>query len=216
MKRILIAGFQQETGSFNPKPTVYEDFNVLSGRKILDVYRQSGSYIGGAVRVFDSREDLEIVPTFAAHSGTGGPVATADLDRLISELLERVEQETAIDGVYLALHGAMAGESEDDPEGRVIEGVRRHVGDIPLTASMDLHGIITDRIVEGIDAISFLHTYPHVDAFETGERAARNLLGMLDGDIKNAVTARVKIPMLARGNELITKTGKFGEAIRVC
>ena len=30
------------------------------------------------------------------------------------------------------------------------------------------------------------------------------------------MTARVKIPMLARGNELITKTGKFGEAIRMC
>jgi microcystin degradation protein MlrC len=30
------------------------------------------------------------------------------------------------------------------------------------------------------------------------------------------VTARVKIPMLARGNQLITKTGKFGEAIRAC
>ena len=33
-KRILIAGFQQETGSFNPKPTVYDDFDVLSGQAI--------------------------------------------------------------------------------------------------------------------------------------------------------------------------------------
>jgi microcystin degradation protein MlrC len=216
MKRILIAGFQQETGSFNPKPTVYDDFDVLSGQKILDAYGQSRNYIGGAVGVFNGRDDLEIVPTYTAHSGTGGPVTTADLDRLISELLERVESESNIDAVYLALHGAMAGESEDDPEGRVLEGVREHVGDVPLTASMDLHGIITDRLVEGIDAISFLHTYPHIDSVETGERAARNLLKILDGEVKNPVTARVKIPMLARGNNLITKTGKFGEAIRMC
>ena len=113
MKRVLIAGFQQETGSFNPKPTVYDDFDVLSGQEMLDAFRQSRGYIGGAAGVFDARDDVEIVPTYTAHSGTGGPVTTADLDRLISELLERVESESNIDGVYLALHGAMAGESED-------------------------------------------------------------------------------------------------------
>ena len=216
MKRILIAGFRQETGSFNPKPSTYEDFDILAGQELLDASRSSGGYVGGALKVFDARDDIEVVPTYSASAGTGGPVATADLDRLISELLERVENESNIDAVYLSLHGAMAGETEDDPEGRVLEGVRKHVGDVPLTASADLHGIITDKLVDGIDAISFLHTYPHVDAYETGERAAINLLKMLDGEIKNPVTGRVKIPMLARGNELITKTGKFGEAIRAC
>jgi microcystin degradation protein MlrC len=216
MKRILIAGFQQETGSFNPKPTVYDDFDVLSGPAILDAYRPARNYIGGAVGIFDARKDVEVVPTYTAHSGTGGPVTTADLDRLTGELLEKVESESNIDAVYLALHGAMAGESEDDPEGRVLEGVRKHVGYVPLTASMDLHGIVTDCLVEGIDAISFLHTYPHIDSFETGQRAARNLLRIMDGEVQNPVTARVQIPMLARGNQLITKTGKFGEAIRMC
>ena len=213
MPRILIAGFLQETGSFNPRPTFCDDFTVLRGQTMLEA---SGGYIGGARDVFRERDDIELVPSYAARAGTGGPVATADLERLISELLEAVETEDHIDAVYLSLHGAMAGESEDDPEGKVLEGIRRHVGDVPLTASMDLHGIITDRLVAGIDAISFLHTYPHVDSRETGMRAARNLLRILDGEIKRPVTARVKIPMLARGNQLITKTGKFGEAIRRC
>ena len=212
----MIAGFLQETGSFNPKPTVYDDFDVLVGDRVLEAFRGSRHYIGGAARVFDARDDVEIVPTYSASSGTGGPVPAADLDRLIGELLEQVQSVSNIDGVYLSLHGAMAGETEDDPEGRVLEEVRAHVGDVPLTASMDLHGIVTDRLVDGIDVISFLHTYPHVDAYETGERAARNLLGMLDGTIQSPTTARVQIPMLVRGNELITKTGKFGEAIRAC
>ena len=214
MKRILIAGFLQETGSFNPKPTRYDDFDVARGLSLIDA--QSERYIGGAAALFDGREDIEIVPTYGAWSVTGGPVASADLERLVSELLEAVRTERHIDGVYLSLHGAMAGEGEDDPEGLVVEGVRAHVGDVPLTASMDLHGIVTDRLVEGIDAISFLHTYPHVDHRETGARAAGNLLKLLDGEVKKPVTARVKIPLLARGNELITKTGKFGEAIRIC
>ena len=97
MKRILIAGFRQETGSFNPKPTVYDDFDVLTGQKMID--KTSGGYVGGALKVFDARDDIKVVPTYSASSGTGGPVATADLDRLIGELLERVEGESNIDAV---------------------------------------------------------------------------------------------------------------------
>ncbi|MFP6645701.1 MAG: M81 family metallopeptidase [Candidatus Latescibacterota bacterium] len=193
----------------------YEDFDILRGQEIVDAFTGSGGSTRGILEVLGKRDDIEIVPTYAAFAGTGGPVAIADLDRLVSELLEAVQSESHIDGVCLALHGAMAGETEDDPEGLVVEGVRRHVGDVPLTAPMDLHGIITDRLLDGVDAISFLHTYPHIDDRETGQRAARNLLRILDGEV-HPVTARVKIPMLARGNELITKTGKFGEAIRMC
>ena len=49
MKRILIAGLRQETGSFNPKPTVYDDFDVLTGQKMID--KTSGGYVGGALKV---------------------------------------------------------------------------------------------------------------------------------------------------------------------
>ncbi|MCC7261455.1 MAG: MlrC C-terminal domain-containing protein, partial [Candidatus Latescibacteria bacterium] len=50
----------------------------------------------------------------------------------------------------------------------------------------------------------------HVDFFETGARAGALLLRLLRG--ARPVTARVKIPALVRGNELITRTG----AIRAC
>ncbi len=50
--------------------------------------------------------------------------------------------------------------------------------------------------------------------FETGQRAARLLLKILDGHAK-PVTAKVAIPALVRGDELITATGLFGESIRL-
>ena len=217
MKRVMIGQFTQEKGSFNPKLSTYDDFNIFRGQEIIDRNRGRDSAMGGALEVFEERSDIEVVPTYAAGMvTTGGPVAAADTERMISELLAEVEASGEnIDGVYLCLHGAMAGVEEPDPEGCVVDGVRRVVGNVPLTASMDLHGILTDRLVEGIDAISWLHTYPHIDGKQTGARAARNLLKMPDGDVK-PTTARVKIPILARGNELITATGKFGEAIRKC
>ncbi|MGA1199966.1 MAG: MlrC C-terminal domain-containing protein, partial [Candidatus Latescibacterota bacterium] len=47
----------------------------------------------------------------------------------------------------------------------------------------------------------------------TGERAAKLLLRIFDEQVK-PVVARVRIPVLVRGNELITETGVFGQSIR--
>jgi microcystin degradation protein MlrC len=69
-------------------------------------------------------------------------------------------------------------------------------------------------MLEQSDAIVAYHTYPHVDFFETGERAARLLLKIMDGQAR-PVTAKVAIPALVRGDELITETGLFGESIRL-
>ena len=98
----------------------------------------------------------------------------------------------------------MAAENEDDPEGYLLAEARKILGErIPLVASFDLHGILTDRMLEHADAIVVYHTYPHVDFFETGQRAARLLLRLMAGEVK-PVTARVFIPALVRGDELIT------------
>jgi microcystin degradation protein MlrC len=111
------------------------------------------------------------------------------------------------------MHGAMASEQELDPEGYLLAETRKILGeDIPIVVSLDLHGILTDRMLEHSDAIVAYHTYPHVDFFETGERAARLLLRLLRGEAR-PVTAKVAIPALVRGDQLITATGLFGKSI---
>ena len=217
MKRILIAGLYEEVGSFNPLLTRYEDFQIRRGSEILDELRGTNSMTAGGLAVFDARRDIEVVPTMHAfRDATGGPVAEADLDRLLEELLAAVRLHADVDGACLFLHGAMAGEQEEDPEGRLAAGVREILGtDKPITAPMDLHAIITERLVASVDIISLLLTYPHTDMVATGERAAKNLLRMLDAEVK-PTTARIQLPMLVRGDELITATGLFGQAIRSC
>jgi microcystin degradation protein MlrC len=68
-------------------------------------------------------------------------------------------------------------------------------------------------MLEHSDAVTLFHTYPHVDFFETGQRAARLLLELLAGRI-SPVAARVPIPALVRGDELITESGLFGAVVR--
>jgi microcystin degradation protein MlrC len=110
----------------------------------------------------------------------------------------------------------MVAEGEEDPEGLLMSEARRLLGEhIPIVVTLDLHGIVTDRMLELSDAVVAYHTYPHNDFFETGERAARLLLRLLDGDVR-PVTAMVRIPALVRGDELITATGLIGDRIREC
>src|SRR5207249_12308546 len=103
---------------------------------------------------------------------------------------------------------------EEDPEGYFLQEARKLLGEtIPIVASFDLHGILTDRMLQHADAIVVYHTYPHVDFFETGQRAARLLLRLLRKEIR-PVTARVAMPALVRGDELITASGVYGDLVR--
>ena len=195
MPRILIGTYFQETNDFHPNDTVYEDFCILRGREMLkgpvgleDPDDQGGAdslggVVGGAVDTLSARDGMEIVPTYSAAMGAGGTITQACFERTTSELLDAIEQHrTGADGVYLNLHGAMAAETEKDPEGYVLQEVRRIVGPhVPVVASFDMHGTITRRMLSHMDGCAILHTYPHIDWYETGARAAGVLLRILDG-----------------------------------
>jgi microcystin degradation protein MlrC len=214
MPRILIAECKQEVSTFNPGLSGYDDFTIRHGQSILDYHRQVRSEVGGALSVFDATSGVELVPTCSAHFITsGGTLADAAFERLAGELLSSIKAAPTVDGVYFSLHGAMATQSEGDPEGWLLEQTRKIVGEkVPIVISLDLHGILTDRMLDQSDAAVAFHTYPHVDFFGTGERAARLLLRIVAGEVK-PVTAKVTVPALVRGDELITASGSIRHAV---
>ncbi len=218
MARILIAECKQEVSTFNPHLSGYDDFAVRQGEDLLRYHRTVKNEIGGAVEVF-GREGVEIVPAYSAFFITsGGTLAEPDWQRIASEFIDsirRASRDGELDGVYFCMHGAMASEQQPDPEGWLLAETRKLLGErIPIVVSLDLHGILTDQIVRHSDAIVAYHTYPHVDFFQTGQRAAKLLLRIVSGEVR-PVTAKVAIPALVRGDELITASGKFGEAIQI-
>jgi microcystin degradation protein MlrC len=215
MLRILIAELKQETSTFNPLPTVYEDFRIHRGVEILDHYSGTKTELAGAFDVFDEHGGIDIVPTVAAASVSGGLIETDGLNRLLNEISDAVSENANVDAAYICLHGAMAGEEEGDPEGRLLTAIRKSLGDIPIVGSLDLHAVLTDLMIEASDVLVPYHTYPHIDQYETGQRSARCLLRLLEQDVKPKAV-RIPLPMLVRGDELITKSGRFGQAIRMC
>ena len=217
MKRILIAECKQEVSTFNPHLSGYDDFVVRHGEEILRYHRGVRNEVGGALSVFDRTPGVELVPTNSALFITsGGTLARDAWQRIAREFIESIRAASGpFDGVYFCMHGAMAAEDEFDPEGYLLSETRKILGErIPIVVSLDLHGILTDKMLEHSDAIVAYHTYPHVDFFETGERAARLLLRILNDGVR-PVTAKVAIPALVRGDELITATGEFGESMRL-
>ena len=211
MPKIIVAHYFQETNSFHPNPTTYENFGVTRGE---DLIRDGRGVVNGAVDQFAKRSDVEIVPTYGAGMGAGGTITHECFERISSECLEAIEENSAgADALYFSMHGAMAAEIEKDPEGYMLQEARNILGpDVPIVISLDMHGTVTRRMLRHMQGASILHTYPHIDWYETGERAATMLLSILDG--AKPIIASVYTPTMVRGDELKTATGVHGTFIR--
>ncbi len=215
MRRVLLVECMQEISSFNPVRSHYEAFHVERGQEML-AQRGLNTAMGGALKVLEAAS-VEIVPAYGARAGSAGPLSAGGWSRLSGELLAAAEARLdGIDGIYVSLHGAMGADGELDPEGHLLSEIRRMSGPkVKIVISLDLHGILTDRMLRQVDGLAAYWTYPHVDFADTGARAARLLLRLLEGGTR-PVTARVVIPALVRGDELITRTGCYGDLLREC
>ena len=215
MYKILVAECKQEISTFNPVLTEYQDFVVNRGAEVFAYHRGIESEIGGALEVFERRDDVELVPLWSALANSSGSLQQPAFDRLAAEFLQILSaNKEGVSAFYFSLHGAMGCTEELDPEGYLLQEARKILGaEIPIVISLDLHGILTERMLHNCDALTIYHTYPHVDFVSTGERSAHLLLRMLDEGLKPRV-ARVVVPTLVRGDELKTETGVYGESIR--
>ena len=86
--------------------------------------------------------------------------------------------------------------SQADPEGDILDAVRRIAGPVlPIVMTLDLHAHVTPRMVKQATAlVSFTH-YPHDDTYSTGERGASLLLRTVRREVR-PVTALAKVPII--------------------
>ena len=175
MYRILVAECKQEISTFNPVLTQYEDCTVHRGDELFAYHRGIESEIGGALEVFDARDDVELVPLWSANANSSGSMVQSAFDHLAEEFAAILTaNKDGADAFYFSLHGAMGCTEELDPEGYLLQESRKILGpEIPIAISLDLHGILTERMLENCDLLTIYHTYPHVDFASTGERTAR-------------------------------------------
>lgn len=185
MARIAIAGFMHETNCFVPDPTDFEDFahpadrpGMPRGDEMLVEFEEKGASTAGFMAGNDGNH--EIYPLLWASATPGGAVTKRAYEMISAEIVSRLSQALPVDGVYLDLHGAMVSEEHEDGEGELLRRVRAVVGDdVPIVISLDYHANVTAAMVSHTDAILPYRTYPHVDQYETGKRAATAMKRLL-------------------------------------
>jgi len=208
-KRILICEFHQESNTFNPIVNAIERFNagdVFEGEAPLRKLMAKQSAVHGGVDAI-TQAGGEVIPTIFMHSGSGGRVADEALAHFCERVRYYAETVGEFDGIYAALHGATSTESHDDACGEILALLRSLAGDKPIAASCDLHAKITRKMLQNADFICGYNTYPHVDFYETGYRAAKLCMDKLNGE--TAFCAASCLPVLVPPAGYTTLRGCF-------
>ncbi|MEQ8356353.1 MAG: M81 family metallopeptidase [Kiloniellaceae bacterium] len=204
--RIAVGGLALESVSFLPQETGVADFEREAHRGVglIEDLAGTATVAGGFLEVL-AAAGAEIVPLVYTDCSAAGHAADDAFERYRDELFAGLKAAGPLDGVLLFLHGAMTTPRRPDPEGELLQGVRRLVGDIlPLMAAFDLHANLSLRSAELCNAVFGFHYSPHIDMAETGARAARCLLAKVDGR-HNPQLAMVKLPLVLPS--IFTATG---------
>ena len=196
--RIAIGQIFQEANTFVPSKTGLETFQSVylwRGEELLTAFGNARVEVPAFLEVLQ-RAGIEPVPLVAANGLAGGAVTRSAFENLMSEAETRLAKAGKIDGVLLALHGAMCIEDEPDAEGEIIERVARALPPgTPIGITLDLHGNMTQRMLRPDVFLIGYREYPHIDMFETGTRVAEMMLSVLAGKITPCM-ALAKRPMI--------------------
>jgi microcystin degradation protein MlrC len=160
----------------------------------------------------DSRGDWEPVPILVSGCGAGGAADHGFFREVLGEIEHRLAEAGPLDGVYIGNHGAMITTEEQDADGVFFSEIRRMVGDdVPIVATLDPHGNVSDRMVESVDIVISYITDPHVDHADRGAEVAGLLHELWDGMTPHVVT--VRLPIVPPNVATFTGSGAFGEMV---
>ena len=204
--RLVIAQMKHETNTFSPVPTDLARFargraTPLEGEEIRAAFRGTGTGIGAFIELAE-KAGAEIVLPVAGSAAPSGPVQSAAYEYMTSRILDAVVK--GCDAVLLDLHGAMVTERHDDGEGELLARIRRIAPDVPVGVALDMHTNLFPAMAANASVIAGYQTYPHVDMYETGNRAGRPVLAMLEGKAQPTMTWgwRPMLPHVMRQSSL--------------
>jgi microcystin degradation protein MlrC len=126
-------------------------------------------------------------------------------DGFKNQFIQSLKQLLPLDGLYLPMHGALYVDGMQDAEGDWISAAREVVGnDCLISASYDLHGNLSRRVIDKLDMLTAYRTAPHIDVEETMRRACDLLLSCATRQIRPTMVW-VPIPVLLPGERTSTE-----------
>ncbi|MFU8850425.1 M81 family metallopeptidase [Micromonospora sp. SL1-18] len=196
--RVAIGGIHIESSTFSPHLSAAHDFEVTRDEALLARYDWLSPAQSWAV-------DVEWTPLVHARALPGGAVDPATYEAWATEMVEKLAAAGPVDGMLLDIHGAMSVVGRDDAEGDLVTAIRSVIGPEPfISAAMDLHGNVSQVLFDACDLLTCYRTAPHIDVWETRERAARNLVEALRRQ-QRPHKAMVHVPILLPGEMTSTR-----------
>lgn len=201
-QRIAVMQLWHETVTFLPNDTTRDDFiypgSPSRGEAVLR--RDSRGAIGGFVKVAREygAELVGIESPKGPKTGIGSGWVTRDAyEHFVQRMLADLQEQGPFDGVYLALHGAMAVRGVPRPEAELARRVRQLVGDdVVISGTFDPHGNEDEQFLQHADFAFAYKYYPHYDSHLQGERAARMTVRAIRGDYQPTRAVRT-VPILS-------------------
>ena len=189
MKKIICAQFKQETNRYTPGVSGEKAYQVREyfwGEKaVRDHFASEKTELGAFFAELDVKKECQLIPVLALNASPGAVTAQKIWEKVVEELLKAIDEEPQVDGILLALHGAMVTEKMEDAEGELLQCLRERVGpDVPIVITLDLHANVTELMMKNATAMVAYDYYPHTDCYETGLRAAKIMWQTVTGTMK--------------------------------
>lgn len=216
-RRVYVAGLSHETNSFSPMPTAMRNFEQDICYRLGDPTRRAAALAfpgyGDAIAVVRDRGDAVVEgPCFWTQPS--GPMTTALYESLCGDILSDLAAAGPVDMVILNLHGAMMAQGLTDCEGDLLARVRAQVGwSVPVGALLDLHGNVSQRMIESGAILIGVKEYPHIDYRQRAEELYGILCDMAAGVVHPA-TILLPVPVLSLQGTTEQPMRDFVDALR--
>lgn len=203
MKRFVTAVVKHETNTFSPVPTPLTAFGHYGaqagpayGAAAIAAYQGTATPVGAFLDLIKEAR-AELAFPIAANATPGGCPEDSLIEHAVERILEDVKK--GCDALFLDLHGGMATPGFDDPEGELLERIRKAAPGLPIAVAFDFHTNLSQKTIDNATVITAYRTYPHVDQYETGQRAGRTLLRALAGEVEPRILWH-SLPILSHLN----------------
>lgn len=121
---VLTAEFAHETNTFNVVATDYQAFvtqGMYEGEAAISARGNANTELAGFLDLA-RKYNWNLVHTISTEAEPAGPVTRDAFDRITGKIIDRAKAlGDRLDGVLLALHGAMVTDFSQDGEGELLE-----------------------------------------------------------------------------------------------
>ena len=216
--RVALAGIVLESNAFAPvaKEQDFRSRYYFEGECLLEEALKQTSVIApemcAFVKTMNRTGPWTPVPALLTGCQPAGPVDHRFFMSCVETIKQKLEASLPLDAVYLSQHGAMVSTDSSDPDGLLVEEIRKITGpDTRILATLDLHANISRKMVDQSDLLISYLTNPHVDMVPRGEEAAHSLRKILDGT--DPQTAFIRLPLTPVSLTLLSREGPYADMI---